>query len=160
MKLFALSIDGFRGIHHTTIRFGDHDVIVGPNSFGKSTIIDALSLGFGRTRLVRDLTEHDFHASCPDATSHIRIIATLGGFAGDDPDRHNAWFREGRVVPKWWNGETREAEPEQSSEASELCAQIAFAARFDLEELVVEQIRCFHDDDSVEDATRSAAGLR
>ena len=80
MKLLALSIDGFRGIQHAIIRFGEHDVLVGPNGSGKSTIIDALSLVFGRTRLVRDLTEHDFYGSCPEATSRIRIVATLGGW--------------------------------------------------------------------------------
>ena len=78
MKLLALSIDGFRGIQHAIIRFGEHDVLVGPNGSGKSTIIDALSLVFGRTRLVRDLTEHDFYGSYPEATSRIRIVATLG----------------------------------------------------------------------------------
>ena len=97
MKLLALSIDGFRGIQHAIIRFGEHDVVVGPNGSGKSTIIDALSLVFGRTRLVRDLTEHDFYGSCPEATSRIRIVATLGGFAGNDPDQHDGWFREGRA---------------------------------------------------------------
>ena len=99
MKLLALSIDGFRGIQHAIIRFGEHDVIVGPNGSGKSTIIDALSLVFGRTRLVQNLTEHDFYGSCPEATSRIRIVATLGGFAGNDPDQHDGWFREGRAVP-------------------------------------------------------------
>jgi len=152
MKLLTLSIDGFRGIRHAKIKFGDHDVLVGPNGSGKSTIIDALSLVFGRARLVRDLTEHDFHGSCPEATSRIRVVATLGGFAGNDPDRHDGWFREGRAVPKWWNRQTGTADPEQSGEAGELCAQIAFAARFDLEQLVVEQLRYFHDDDAVEDA--------
>lgn len=151
MKLVALNIDGFRGIQHANIRFGDHDVLVGPNGSGKSTIIDALSLVFGRTRLVRDLTEHDFHGSCPEATSRIRIIATLGGFEGNDPDRNDGWFREGRAVPKWWNSETGEVEPEPGDHAATLCAQIAFAARFELEELIVESLRYFHDDDSVED---------
>ena len=151
MKLLALSIDGFRGIQHAIIRFGEHDVVVGPNGSGKSTIIDALSLVFGRTRLVRDLTEHDFYGSCPEATSRIRIVATLGGFAGNDPDQHDGWFREGRAVPKWWNSETGEAEPEPGQQSEVLCAQVAFAARFELEELVVESIHYFHDDDSVED---------
>ena len=151
MKLLALSIDGFRGIQHAIIRFGEHDVIVGPNGSGKSTIIDALSLVFGRTRLVQNLTEHDFYGSCPEATSRIRIVATLGGFAGNDPDQHDGWFREGRAVPKWWNSETGEAEPEPGQQSEVLCAQVAFAARFELEELVVESIHYFHDDDSVED---------
>ena len=100
MRLIALSIHGFRGIQQAHIRFGAHDVLIGPNGAGKSTIIDAMSLVFGRIRLVRDLTEHDFYGSCPGATSRIRIIATLAGFDGNDPDRNRAWFREGRAVAR------------------------------------------------------------
>ena len=151
MKLLALSIRGFRGVQQADLRFCQHDVLVGPNGAGKSTIIDALSLVFGRIRLVRDLTEHDFYGSCPEATSRIRIVATLAGFDGDDPERNDAWFREGRAVPKWWNSSTGQMEPEPGDHAETLCAQVAFAARFDLEELVVESIRYFHDDDDVED---------
>ena len=151
MKLLALSIRGFRGVQQADLRFGQHDVLVGPNGAGKSTIIDALSLVFGRTRLVRDLTEHDFYGSRPEATSRIRIVATLAGFDRDDPERNDTWFREGRAVPKWWSSSTGQIEPEPGDHAETLCAQVAFAARFDLEELVVESIRYFHDDDDVED---------
>ena len=151
MKLLALSIRGFRGVQRADLRFGPHDVLVGPNGAGKSTIIDAMSLVFGRTGLVRDLTEHDFHGSIPEATSRIRIVATLAGFDGDDPGRNDTWFREGRAVPKWWNSSTGQAEPEPGDQGKALCAQIAFAARFDLEELAIESIRYFHDDDNVED---------
>ena len=151
MKLLALSIRGFRGVQHADLRFGQHGVLVGPNGAGKSTIIDALSLVFGRTRLVRDLTEHDFYGSRPEATSRIRIVATLGGFDGDDPERNDTWFREGRAVPKWWNWSTGQAEPALGDHAKTLCAQVAFAARFDLEELAIESIRYFRDDDNVED---------
>lgn len=151
MRLLALSIHGFRGIQQADFRFGQHDVLVGPNGVGKSTIIDALSLVFGRTRLVRDLTEHDFYGSRPEATSRIRIVATLAGFDRDDPERNDAWFREGRAIPKWWNTSAGEVEPALSDEASILCGQVAFAARFDLEVLVVDSIRYFHDDDDVED---------
>ena len=151
MKLLALSIRGFRGVQQAYVRFGQHDVLVGPNGAGKSTTIDALSLVFGRTRLVRDITEHDFYGSRPEATSRIRIVATLTGFDGDDPERNDTWFREGRAVPKWWNSSTAQIEPEPGDHAETLCAQIAFAARFDLEDLMVESIRYFHDDDDVED---------
>lgn len=152
MRLLALSIHGFRGVRRADLRFGSHDVLVGPNGAGKSTIIDAMSLVFGRTGLVRDLTEHDFHGSNPEATSRIQIVATLAGFDGEDPGRNDNWFREGRAVPKWWNASTGQAEPEPSDRASALCAQIGFAARFDLEELAIESIRYFHDDDDVRDA--------
>ena len=151
MKLLALSIRGFRGVQRADLRFGQHDVLVGPNGAGKSTIIDALSLVFGRTRLVRDLTEHDFYGSFPEATSRIRIVATLAGFDGNDPERHDTWFREGRAVPKWWNSSTGRIEPEPGDAAGTLCAQVAYAARFDLEDLMVESIRYFHDDDDIED---------
>ena len=151
MKLLTLSINGFRGIQQADLHFGMHDVLVGPNGAGKSTIIDALSLVFGRTRLVRDLTEHDFYGSCPEATSRIRIVATLGGFDGDDPERNDVWFREGRAVPKWWNSMQREGGAGAWHDAENLCAQIAFAASFDLEDLAVESLRYFHDDDEVED---------
>ena len=151
MKLLALSIRGFRGVQQADLRFGQHDVLVGPNGSGKSTIIDALSLVFGRTGLVRDLTEHDFYGSSPEPTSRIRIVAALAGFDGDDPERNDTWFREGRAVPKWWNSSTGQVEPEPGDHAKTLCAQVAFAARFDLEELRIESIRYFHDDDDVED---------
>lgn len=108
-------------------------------------------LVFGRTGLVRDLTEHDFFGSFPEATSRIRIVATLAGFDRDDPGRNDMWFREGRAVPKWWNSSTGQAEPQPSDHAKDLCAQVAFAARFDLEELAIRSIRYFHDDDDVED---------
>ena len=109
------------------------------------------TLGSWPNILVRDLTEHDFYGSCPEATGRIRIVATLAGFDGDDPEHNDAWFREGRAVPKWWNRATGKADPEPSEDAAELCAQIAFAARFDLEELVVDSLRYFHDDEMVED---------
>ena len=151
MKLLALTIHGFRGIQKAELQFGLNDVLVGPNGAGKSTIIDAMSLVFGRTTLVRDLSEHDFYGSRPEATSRIRIIATLAGFNSNDPERNETWFREGRAVPKWWNSNTGNVEPEPGDCAKTLCTQIAYAARFDLEELVVDSIRYFHDDDSVED---------
>ena len=151
MRILALTVEGFRGISRAKIKFDDHTVIIGPNGSGKSTIIDCLSLVFGRSRFVRELTEHDFCGSCPTATCRIRIIATLGGFEGNDPAKHYDWFREGRAVPKWWNSETGQAEPNPSDQAHELCAQIGFAARFDLEELAVEKIHYFHDGDGTED---------
>jgi len=151
MKILALKILGFRGIQSATIRFGLHDVLVGPNSAGKSTIVDALSLVFGRTKLVRDLTEHDFYGSCPIETSRIVLIATLSGFDGNTPEGNESGFREGRAVPKWWNKNSGNAEPEPNADANELCAQIGFAARFDLEELSIETIRYFHDDDEIVD---------
>jgi hypothetical protein len=149
VKIRALDIRGFRGIKAARLIFADHDVLIGPNGCGKSTIIDALSLTFGRSQLVRELTEHDFFGSDPGPATRIRIIVTLTGF-GEDPDDKPDWFRSDRAVPKWWNEKARCVDPQPSDAATELCLQLGFAARFDREELCVEHTRYFHDDD-VED---------
>lgn len=44
-------------------------------------------LVFARTRLVRDLTKHDFYGSRPEATIRIRIIATSYPLPSDHPQR-------------------------------------------------------------------------
>lgn len=151
MRVLSVVIEGFRGIRKAEIVFGQHAVLVGPNGSGKSTVIDALSLIFGRTQLVRELTEHDFWGSNPSEATRFRLIATVGGFPTDEPDDHHDWFRDGRGVPKWWNTKTSKAEPQPSANATTLCVQVGLAGRFDHEDLTVEQIRYFHDDDDVVD---------
>lgn len=151
MRVLRIVIEGFRGIGKAEIVFGQHAVLVGPNGSGKSTIIDALSLIFGRTQLVRELTEHDFWGSSPSESTRFRLIATVGGFPTNEPEDHHEWFRDGRGVPKWWNTKTSKAEPQPSTDATMLCVQIGLAARFDHDDLAVEQIRYFHDDDDLVD---------
>ena len=85
MRISRLTINGFRGVRKADLRFGDHTVLVGPNNVGKTTVIEALALVFGRERLVRNLTEHDFFGSAPDEQSRIVIVADLTDFEEDDP---------------------------------------------------------------------------
>jgi putative ATP-dependent endonuclease of the OLD family len=53
MHIARLKISGFRGVRSADITLGRHAVLVGPNNSGKTTIIEALALLFGRDRLVR-----------------------------------------------------------------------------------------------------------
>lgn len=146
MRVFALDIQGFRGIHQAYFVLPEQVALVGPNGSGKSTIVDALSLVFGRQKLVHDLTEHDFIGSCPQPADRIRIVATVGSFLSNDPDNHTNWFRSGRSVEKWWDPTTNMVLSEQQSQTL-LCAQIGYAARFDHEDLTVKQIRYFQQND-------------
>jgi putative ATP-dependent endonuclease of OLD family len=151
MRIVRLQINGFRGIKEGTFHFSDHTALIGPNSSGKSTIIDAVALTFGREVMVRDVTEHDFFGSNPAPPDRFRIVATLVGFEKNDPAANDHWFREGRGVPKWWSESKRTTAPEQSTDHPQLCVEIGYSARFDRESLSVERLRYFHDDDEIAD---------
>jgi hypothetical protein len=151
VHIAELRVHGFRGIRETRLRFAAHNVLVGPNNCGKSTIIEALALLFGRDRLVRDLTEHDFFGSDPAASDRISIVATLAGFVGDDPDLHTAWFRDERAITKWLDPSSGVLHASRTNAQYKLACQIGVAARFDRDDLAVDLIRYFHDDDDVGD---------
>lgn len=148
MHIVRLKIRGFRGVQSADIALGRHAVLVGPNNSGKTTIIEALALLFGRDRLVRRLTEHDFHGSAPGETARILCIATVTGFTPNDPHHHASWFSPERGVEKWFDpvGKTLSAGPD--AQHTDLAVQIGFAARFDLDELEAESIRFFVDDEA------------
>ena len=151
MRIKRLQIERFRGIASATIEFDDRQtMLIGPNGAGKSTILEALALLFGRDKLVRTLTEHDFYGSNPAAADRIRLIATISGFSSNVAADHGQWFSVRRGVPKWFN-KNGKVLAEQKADDDALCLQIGFCARFDRSELSVETVRYFHDDDSVVD---------
>ncbi|WP_217443264.1 ATP-dependent nuclease [Burkholderia diffusa] len=151
LRVVDLRIKNFRGIREAHVRLGQHTVLVGANNCGKTTIIEALALLFGRDRMVRSLTEHDFFGSNPQPADRIQLIATIVGFDGDDPAEHVDWFRDDRGVPKWWNPVRGAASATRDDPNWPLACQIGFCARFDQPELEVETARYFHDDDVVGD---------
>jgi putative ATP-dependent endonuclease of the OLD family len=146
MYVCLLEISGFRGIQSGRIVFEPHSVLLGTNNVGKSAVIDALGLVLGRDRLVRTLGDYDFFGGLPNASSRIKIVATLTGFEPDDPDEHLHWLhsRDGGV-PFWWDGENVHASERPAG--ATLCTQIAFVARFDTDDLEVKTIRYFLDGD-------------
>jgi putative ATP-dependent endonuclease of OLD family len=161
MQIADLRIENFRGIRSGHVRFGQHSVLVGPNNCGKTTIIEALALLFGRDRMVRTLTEHDFFGGDPQPTDRIRLVATVIGFDGDSFVDFPEWFRDDRGVPKWWNPATGATTPTRTDASCRLACQIGYCARFDRAEIEVETIRYFHDDDAVGDVfvEESATGV-
>jgi hypothetical protein len=150
MKIALLEIQNFRGIEYGKVALGGHSVLIGPNNSGKTTIIEALALVLGRDRLVRSLTEHDFHGSNPQPNDRIKIVATVVGFTSDDAADHPDWFRDGRGVPLWFHPDTHEIAAQRTDPNQVLCCQIIFSARFDRDSLEVETARHFNDDDEID----------
>ncbi|PPV39495.1 ATP-dependent nuclease [Ectopseudomonas oleovorans] len=148
MKIAALSISNFRGIREGFVKFGTHPVLVGSNNTGKTTLIEALALLIGRDRLTKELTEHDFFGSCPQPADRIKLVATITGFDGNDPDDHFDWFREGRAIPQWFDEATGTVHTVKTNAGWDLCCQIALQAYFDHDSLSVEVVRYFHDHDN------------
>jgi putative ATP-dependent endonuclease of OLD family len=151
MKIYQVEISNFRGIANAKVSFDERTILIGPNNCGKSTIVEALALTLGRDRMVRQLTEHDFHKSDPGPQSRIKIVVTLGDFPKGIPDQNPNWFGAGRAIPKWFHAETQDLKPEKATNEDSLCLQIGFCARFDESTLEVETIRYFHDSDSSDD---------
>lgn len=62
MKIYAVSIDNFRGISSTKLVLPDHAVLIGDNNTGKSSVLEAIDLALGPDRLSRrpPVDEHDF----------------------------------------------------------------------------------------------------
>ncbi len=145
MRVVRLDIEGFRGIRRGTVHLDGFTVLIGPNNCGKTTLIEALALLFGRDRLVRTLTEHDFFGSDPKPVDRIRIIATISRFSSNDPSRNADWFRSGRAVEKWFDPASGELHPEPSNPDYLLACQIAVCARFDQASLEAESVRYFYD---------------
>jgi putative ATP-dependent endonuclease of OLD family len=150
LQLASLSIRGFRGIREADLSLNEHNLFIGANNCGKTTVIEALALLFGRDRMVRTLTEHDFYGGDPGPTDRIRLTATIVGFRDNDASRHTDWFGPDRAVPKWIHEVTGKLLSEPSSAKSQLACQIGFAARFDRPSLEVDTVRYFVDDADVD----------
>jgi putative ATP-dependent endonuclease of OLD family len=150
MQLAALSIHNFRGIRHGHLKFRRHNVFVGANNCGKTTVVEALALLFGRDRLVKNLTEHDFFGGNPSPGDRVRLTASVVGFKGQDPGRYPEWFSPDRAVPKWIDRSSGSLLPEPKDDKSFLTCQIGFAARFDRPSLEVETARYFVDEEGMD----------
>jgi putative ATP-dependent endonuclease of the OLD family len=150
MQLASLSIRNFRGIREAELALNEHNVFIGANNSGKTTVIEALALLFGRDRMVRGLTEHDFYGGDPGPTDRIKLTATIVGFKGNDASKHTDWFGPDRAVPKWVHEDSGQILPEPNSIKSALACQVGFAARFDRASLEVDSVRYFVDDTDVD----------
>ncbi|MDR6546754.1 putative ATP-dependent endonuclease of OLD family [Chryseobacterium rhizosphaerae] len=96
MRLASVEIHNFRGISYSKILFNGHNVIIGDNNAGKSTIFEAIDLVLGPDRLNRVpvIDEHDFfngnYMPTEKSKNEIRIEVILIDLENEQKRRFNA----------------------------------------------------------------------
>jgi putative ATP-dependent endonuclease of OLD family len=146
MRICQVEFKNFRGIREGSVVLPKHTVLLGANNSGKTTIVEALALLFGREKMVSPITDWDFFEGSPKPESRFYIIATITDFGCDDPTAVPDWFiGQHAAQPVWW----QEANWTLSTEAdppagAALAAQVAMAGRFDDEACEFETIRYFY----------------
>jgi predicted ATP-dependent endonuclease of OLD family len=145
MYIARLTIKNFRGIRSADVKLGKHFILLGTNNSGKSTIVDAIGLVLGKESLVRSIGDYDFFGGNPKPDDRIIIKALLTDFNNNEVEQEADWFNDNNGgIPKWFDEETCEIFTEQNNEKSlKLAVEIAFAARFDKEDLEFETKRFF-----------------
>lgn len=146
MHICQIEFQNFRGIREGRVVLPKHTVLLGANNAGKTTIVEAMALLFGRERMDSPITDWDFFEGSPKPESRFYIIATITDFGSDDPTAVPDWFiRQEAAQPVWWHeGDwtlSTEADP---PEGARLAAQVAMACRFDDEACEFETIRYFY----------------
>ncbi|MFC1633578.1 ATP-dependent endonuclease [Planctomycetota bacterium] len=150
MRICQVELRNFRGIREGKVVLPQHTVLLGANNAGKSTIVEALALLFGRERMVSPVSDWDFHNGSPQPDSRFYIIATLTDFTSNEPNEVPEWFIGERAAqPVWWNDSTSElSTATDAPQGTTLAARVAMAGRYDDEACEFECIKYFYDGES------------
>ncbi len=104
MFLERVEIVGFRGINRLSLMLEQTNVLIGENAWGKSSLLDALTLLLAPGDNLYHFTRDDFWFPPGDLHGrehHLHIILT---FRETEPGRHNG-RRYRHLAPVWDNGQ-------------------------------------------------------
>lgn len=100
MKLERIEISGFRGIKRLSIAFDELTTLIGENTWGKSSLLDALSVALPPEGEPYQFEMADFHVdysvSHPQ-TQHLQIVLSL--VSTEKNEIHSGRYR--KVKPVW-----------------------------------------------------------
>lgn len=81
MFLEQINIVGFRGINHLNLMLDDNTLLIGENAWGKSSLLDALTLLLSPSHPLYQFTDNDFHRTTyPDNKTRQATIKVLFTF--------------------------------------------------------------------------------
>ncbi|MEG2829844.1 MAG: ATP-dependent endonuclease, partial [Edwardsiella sp. (in: enterobacteria)] len=106
MYLERIEVVGFRGINRISLSLDDNTVLIGENAWGKSSLLDALTLCLSPERDLYRFEPHDFYFPPGDETArehHLQIVFTFC-----ETERGHARARRyHRLSPLWQESDDR-----------------------------------------------------
>ncbi|QTF08061.1 ATP-dependent endonuclease [Brenneria izadpanahii] len=90
MYLENVEVVGFRGINRLSLMLDDNTVLIGENAWGKSSLLDVLSLLLSPTLPLYHFDLQDFHFTPGDETSRERHLQVIFTFCETAPGHHFA----------------------------------------------------------------------
>ncbi len=103
MYLERVEIYGFRGINRLSLSLNQNTVLIGENAWGKSSLLDALTILLAPEQTPYTFTESDFHHSTGDETARFRNLQIILKFCETKPGRHKS-YRFHNLSPVWIDG--------------------------------------------------------
>lgn len=100
MKLERIEISGFRGIKRLSIAFDELTTLIGENTWGKSSLLDALSVALPPEGIPYQFEMTDFHVDYSIAhpqTQHLQIVLSM--VSTDKNELHSGRYR--KIKPIW-----------------------------------------------------------
>lgn len=91
MYLERVEIYGFRGINRLSLELNNSTVLIGENSWGKSSLLDALDLLLSPEHKDYQFALHDFHHPAGDNSSRYRSLQIVLKFCERRKGRHQSY---------------------------------------------------------------------
>ncbi|HHR5881823.1 TPA: DUF2813 domain-containing protein [Providencia alcalifaciens] len=91
MYLERVEIYGFRGINRLSLELNNNTVLIGENSWGKSSLLDALDILLSPEHREYQFTANDFHHPTGDDEMRFRTLQIVLKFCESRPGRHQSY---------------------------------------------------------------------
>ncbi|ANC42553.1 MAG: ATP-dependent endonuclease [Hafnia alvei] len=106
MYLERIEIVGFRGINRLSLTLDENTVLIGENAWGKSSLLDALTLCLSPNADLYHFESQDFYFPPGDEGAKERYLQIIFVFCESDVGHHNA-PRYRPLSSLWQNGDDR-----------------------------------------------------
>lgn len=105
MFLERIEIVGFRGINRLSLMLDDNTLLLGENAWGKSSLLDALTLLLAPEQKLYRFEAHDFHFPPGEEAAKERHLQVVFTFCEKDIG-HAHLPRYRHLTPLWVKGKT------------------------------------------------------